>query len=196
MKTINSKVLLEDLQADVRRIITAAGELKQRSMMTLEAQSAPGQWSVAQVLEHLNIYCRFYLPAIENKLHLHQNQSRPQFKPGWLGDYFTKLMLPRQDNTIARKMKAPKNAIPASHPDAHQMLEEFINHQHQLLLLLQVAATADLQKIRIPISISRMIRLKLGDTLRFVIAHQQRHFLQIQNIYWKGLTKLPTNTAG
>jgi hypothetical protein len=26
-----------------------------------------------------------------------------------------------------------------------------------------------------------MIKLKLGDTFRFFIAHEQRHFIQIQN---------------
>lgn len=182
MKAIKSNALLENLQADIRRLITTAGELNQQSISLLEEQPAPDRWSIAHVLEHLNIYCRYYLPTIESKLHLHQTQPRPHFNPGWLGDYFTKLMLPGQDNTIARKMKAPKNAIPATHPDAQEMLEEFIKHQHQLLLILQVAATADLQKIRIPISISRIIRLKLGDVLRFVIAHQQRHFVQIQHI--------------
>ena len=34
-------------------------------------------------------------------------------------------------------------------------------------------------KIRISISISRFVKLKLGDTFRFLIAHEQRHFVQV-----------------
>jgi hypothetical protein len=76
-------------------------------------------------------------------------------------------------------MKTPKNAIPAAQPNEAAMLEEFIHHQHQLLQSLQIAGNANLNKIRISISINKWIKLKLGDTFRFLIAHEQRHFLQI-----------------
>ena len=60
------------------------------------------------------------------------------------------------------------------------MLSEFINHQHHLLNLLQIARTANLEYNRVPISLTKLIKLKLGDTFRFFIAHEQRHFLQIE----------------
>lgn len=34
------------------------------------------------------------------------------------------------------------------------------------------------EKIRIPISINQLIKIRLGDSLRFVIYHNQRHFQQ------------------
>lgn len=184
MKKINSHSLLDQLQSDVREIILQATALGQKDRHLLEQQPSNDKWSVAQVLEHLNFYSSFYIPAIEKKLHLHQSVSQTQFSPGWLGNYFTKLMKPSAGNRIVKKMKSPQNALPSAQPDAGKMLEEFLQHQHQLLNLLQIAKSASLDTIRIPTSLSKLIQLKLGDTFRFFIAHEQRHFVQIRNILY------------
>jgi uncharacterized damage-inducible protein DinB len=178
----NSNALVESLLADVRQILLQANQLKQSPLLLLQKQPAPGKWSVAQVLEHLNFYSRHYITAIEQKLHLNQSDPDIDFHPGWLGNYFTNLMKPKEGNNISKKMKAPKNALPSAQPDAKEMLDEFISHQHHLLSLLQIAKTANLEKIRIPTSLSKFIDLRLGDTFRFFIAHEQRHFVQIETI--------------
>jgi hypothetical protein len=41
----------------------------------------------------------------------------------------------------------------------------------------------DIGAIRIPISISPLIRLKLGDTFHFLVAHQLRHLEQVKRIF-------------
>lgn len=181
MKKINSYILLELLQNDVREILLKCSTLQNSNLQLLSQQPQPGKWSVAQVLEHLNIYARYYITAIEQSLHHNQSGASVNFTPGWLGNYFTNLMKPSDDKTIKRKMKSPANAVPSEQPDATAMLAEFINHQHHLLNLLQIARTANLEYNRIPISLTRLIKLKLGDTFRFFIAHEQRHFLQIRN---------------
>jgi DinB superfamily len=180
MKKINSNQLLESLQQDVRHIILQVSPLQQLQNTQLQQVPEPGKWSVAQVLEHLNIYSRYYIASIEKKLHLSQTGPNKNFTPGWLGNYFTRLMQPKE-GVIVKKMKAPKNAIPSPQPDGIKMLEEFIAHQHHLLNLLQIAKNANLDYIRIPISLTKLITLKLGDTFRFVVAHEQRHFIQIKN---------------
>ena len=181
MKQINSNTLLELLQADVREILLQCSALQAKPASLLQQQPQPDKWSVAQVLEHLNFYSRFYITAIEQKLHLNQSGPNKDFTPGWLGNYFTKLMKPTAEKTIASKMKAPANAVPSAQPDATEVLTEFISHQHHLLNLLQIARTANLEYNRIPTSLTKFIKLKLGDTFRFFIAHEQRHFLQIEN---------------
>jgi len=55
MKKINSNQLLESLQADVRQILLQASQLQQTDTTLLELEPAAGKWSIAQVLEHLNI---------------------------------------------------------------------------------------------------------------------------------------------
>lgn len=179
--TLKSTALLSQLELDVKQIITKCKKLQHADEALLQQSPAAGKWSVAQVLEHLDIYCRHYITAIEHKLHNHQTSPAFHFKPGWLGNYFTKLMKPAVTNTIAKKMKAPKNALPSLQPDAVAVLEEFLQHQYHLLNLLAIARSADLNSIRVPTSLSSFISLKLGDTFRFFIAHEQRHFVQVDN---------------
>lgn len=186
--TLKSTALLSQLELDVKQIIARCKKLQHEDVALLQQIPAPGKWSVAQVLEHLDIYCRHYITAIEHKLHHHQTSAAFHFKPGWLGNYFTKLMKPAVTNTIAKKMKAPKNAIPSAQPDATIVLQEFLQHQYHLLNLLAIARSANLGSIRVPTSLSKLISLKLGDTFRFFIAHEQRHFVQIDNT-WKEVVK-------
>ena len=44
---------------------------------------------------------------------------------------------------------------------------EFLQHQHQLLNLLEISHHADLNKIRVPTTLHSFIKLKLGDTFSF-----------------------------
>ncbi|MFN8252153.1 MAG: DinB family protein [Ferruginibacter sp.] len=191
-----STALLSQLELDVKQIIARCKQLEHMDDATLQTVPAPGKWSVAQVLEHLNIYSRHYIAAVENKLHHHQTSPAFSFKPGWLGNYFTRLMKPGADNKIAKKMKAPKNAQPATQPAAAMMLQEFLAHQFHLLNLLAIARSASLNNIRIPTSLSKFIRLKLGDTFRFFIAHEQRHFVQIDNTLKTVLKNKPAAVSG
>jgi hypothetical protein len=178
MKTINSNNLLEELQADIRQLILTATYLQKEAPGFLLTNPAPGKWSVAQVLEHLNSYGRYYIPAIEKSLSANK-PNKERFTPGWMGNYFTKIMKPGADGKIANKMNAPKNHRPSADLDIKPVIDTFLQQQQQLLDLLEKAKKKNIGAIKTPISISRFIKLKVGDTFRFFVAHEQRHFLQI-----------------
>ena len=180
MKSFKSIHLIEQLQADIRQLILAATYLEKEDPELLLSTPAPGQWSVAQVLEHLNSYGRYYVPAIEKSLEANKPQKQ-FFTPGWLGNYFTKIMRPGMDGKIGNKMNAPKNHRPTADLDIKPVIDNFLEQQQRLLALLEKAKQKDIGSIRTPISISRFIKLKVGDTFRFFVAHEQRHFLQIAN---------------
>jgi uncharacterized damage-inducible protein DinB len=180
MKQIKAEQWLETLQADVRRIILAASKLSIADPEMLMIQPAPGKWSVAQVLEHLNSYGRYYLPELKKALQ--QNKPAvPYFKSGWLGSYFTKLMQPKE-GVVVNKMKSPKDHRPVNDLDIKPVMDHFIQQQQELLDLLEAAKEKNINNIRVPISIARFIKMKVGDTFGFLIAHEQRHFVQIMNI--------------
>jgi len=180
MKSFKSIDLIEQLQADIRQLILAATYLEKEDPELLLSAPAPGKWSVAQVLEHLNSYGRYYLLAIEKSLEADKPQKQ-LFTPGWIGNYFTKIMKPGIDGKIGNKMNAPKNHRPAADLDIKPVIDNFLEQQQRLLELLEKAKQKDIGAIRTPISISRFIKLKVGDTFRFFVAHEQRHFFQIAN---------------
>lgn len=177
---ILKKQRLEELASDVRQIILEAERIREISEKQFNQKRNDGGWSIAQVLEHMLFYSRFYLPHLERSLAM-QKPDQKQFKSGWLGSYFTQLMKPDDNGVVKSKMKAPSNAKPQDKNYSWQTLESFIAAQHQLLQILKDMEHSD-WNMRLPISISRMIRLKAGDVLQFVIAHEQRHMLQIHKM--------------
>ncbi len=184
MASFQSEKLLERLAADVREILLKTEPLKTLDSEELRKKPAEDAWSVVEVIAHLNYYARFYLTAMEEQLDGHQTQAKSTFTPGWFGNYFTKIIGPSADGAVKNKMTTPKDGRPLAPAalDPQQEIQEFVQHQHQILNLLKIAHSADLGRIRVPISLTRMIRLKLGDTFRFVVAHEQRHFQQIARI--------------
>lgn len=179
MKKYRSTELLDQLQSDVRGLLVTTSYLQSEDPDNLLQQPAPGKWSVLQVLEHLNSYGYYYLPAIKKSLQ--KNKPAAEFfKPGWAGDYFTRMMQPTEEGRVKVKMKALKDHRPLPSLDPKTVTNEFIRQQHALLDLLEFAKTKNIGSIRTPVSISRLIKLKVGDTFRFLIAHEQRHFLQIK----------------
>jgi hypothetical protein len=181
MKKMQSIGLLEDLQSDTRQIILATNYLLQEDPEKLTQQPAPGKWSAAQVIEHLNSYGRYYLPAIELAMNEASVSPDPIFTPGWLGDYFTRTMLPGKNGEVANKMQTPKGHRPSANIDSKPVIDEFLKQEQLLLDLLERAKRVNIARIRIPISLSRLVKLKLGDTFRFLVAHHQRHFVQVNN---------------
>lgn len=178
----NSTELLDQLQYKVSRLLTqVAEELAHLPGPVLQLPPDQHKWSAIQCLEHLNIYSRYYLPQLAKAIQtaqLHQQAATPQFKSGWLGNWFTGIMQPKPDGSLPMRMPSPKNAQPAATPDVTSVMNEFINGQQQLLLLLQQAHGVNLAQPRIPTTLSKLIKFSLGDTFRFFIAHEERHVLQ------------------
>jgi hypothetical protein len=179
-----TKDLLNSLENDVKLMLDKAKSLQVFDSTMLNTPPAPGKWSILQVIEHLNSYNRYYIPELENALQRGRHSGiafNAQFKSGWFGDYFTKMMMPGEGGKISNKMNAPKDHRPVAQQDADKVITEFLAGEQKLISLLQMALSTDMGKLRLPISISRLIKLKAGDTFRFLIAHQQRHFVQLQN---------------
>lgn len=187
MKAFVTGILLTDLENDIRNLLTDLRKIAATdNTATLLLQPEQGKWSVAQCIEHLNSYNRYYLPQIEKALLKGTYKNLPAettYKPGWLGNYFTKLMRPGVNGELSGKMKAPKDHQPSVTLDAKKVILEFITAEEKLLAYLQRAGSLNIAKLKVPISIAKFIQLQLGDTFRFLIAHQQRHMLQAIKAY-------------
>jgi hypothetical protein len=169
MKRISNNELIEALETRVEKHIKQAVSVFQNlNEEVLLRPSASGGWSIAQCLWHLNSYGHYYLPALKKGLSAAENCATEQhFESGWLGNYFTQLMEPKAG---MKKMGAFKNQ--------HSEVAEFIRQQETLLQLLRTARHKNLNHVRIPVSIMPWVKLKAGDVLQFLIAHNERHLQQ------------------
>lgn len=177
-----NKQLIQNLTLRTEQNILAAQLFNTMSLDELNYKAKPDQWSILECLEHLNLYGAYYLPEIEKTLQQgHSNLSSKTFKSGVLGNYFANMMLPGE-NGKTKKMKSPKDKVPSASNLGPTTIQRFLKQQELLKKLLQLAETKDLTKLKTPISISKWIKLRLGDTFRFVIYHNQRHIDQANKI--------------
>jgi len=184
MNPVNSHELLQELRKQIATIQDKAENRFGKSAdAALQFAPAPGKWTAVQCLEHLNTYGRYYLPELEKAIagaEKKNSRSEPTFKSSWLGAYFTRLMQPKDDGQLRSQMKSPKDHIPAMQLDVASVLQEFADQQQQLEALLIRAEKVNIRRHKVATSLSRFIKLSVGDTFGFLIAHINRHVLQAE----------------
>lgn len=181
MKKFKSEDLINELKTDVRQLILAVEAMRGMDKMKLAYPLSDGKWTAVQCLEHLNSYNRYYVPAIEKAIAENRGEKSAWFQSGRLGNYFTNSMKPSNVYEVKNKMKTQKSHNPPASLNVDTVMNEFLQHQNKLLQLLDLARSRNLNTIRIPISLTKFIKFKLGDTFRFLIAHEQRHMVQARN---------------
>jgi len=176
---MNKKELLDALKQQVSDNITLAQALLTEATEVLNDAPSPGTWSVLRIVEHLNTYNSYYVPKIKGITLKGARSSANTYKPGMLGNYFVEMMEP-VNGVVIRKYKASKQHLPQIITDT-AIIQTYISSQQELLDCIDRSVNIDLVKNKIPVSISPLIKLRLGDVYRFLVAHQQRHFVQINN---------------
>lgn len=151
----------------------------------LNWRSTAQAWSINEVLAHLNSYALFYHEAFQTKiantrfrLPKETFTSSPLGRSAWIS-----MKLGKQNN-VKRKFNAPKNYDPRLKPElvTTTLVNDFLATQQELLSIIESSVAVSLRKVKVPISISKLVRLRLGDALLFVAYHNERHVQQIQNI--------------
>ena len=171
--------LIDNLIAQTKETINVIERYKLLDLQTLNWRINKQSWSVLECVAHLNFYGDFYLPEIDKQLSNAKLGSDKDVKGGFLGQYFAKSMLPKEK---LNKMKTFKDKNPIHTQLNINELDKFINQQNQLLGLLEKSRLYNLNKIKISISISKLLKLRLGDTFQFYINHQLRHLYQMERV--------------
>lgn len=172
---ISTIQLLNELKGKTKDHLQYAETLLLKPENELNFRVSEDSWSVLECFEHLNRYGDFYIPEVTQRISSSKTSFKSDFKPGILGNYFAKSMLPKEK---LNKMKTLKTMNPIHSQLNKEVVKTFIQQQKQWLELLNKAEQIDLEKTKTAISISKLITLKLGDTFRFVIHHNERHIVQ------------------
>ena len=142
----------------------------------------PGKWSIVEVYGHLNLFLDQYIRSILSRISLAPDTPSDSYRSSWFGDWVYALIMPRPDGSVFR-LKARKSLWP--HPacaDAREELYSFQRHCDALDDILRHVATKDLRRICIPYLQPGLLYLRLGDMLRCMVAHGERHLLQAQRV--------------
>ncbi|MFT5618362.1 MAG: hypothetical protein ACI85I_001595 [Arenicella sp.] len=170
-----SQELIANLILKTERNLKNAEKLNQKGFTELNQKANSESWSALECLQHLNLYGDFYLPEVEQRMKASKHKAQPMFKSSWLGNKFAEILKPREK---LNKMPAPKDKNPVGSKLDKAVVERFITQQHKMLSLLEQAKSVNLQKTKASITLSKFIKLRLGDIFRVVIYHNERHLEQ------------------
>ncbi|WP_293299328.1 DinB family protein [Pedobacter sp. UBA4863] len=179
MSAIDKKAFIADLYQRTETILEKAiKEYQNLDQPMLSFSASKDSWSIAQVLSHLNSYGNYYLPKMEAILEKPIEFSTQAYTSSWLGTYFVNMMDVGKSN---KRYKAAKQHQPIV-ADVYAEVAEFISQQERMLRCIKAFSGVDLNKTKIAISIAKLVKLKLGDVLCFLITHTERHVRQIKKI--------------
>lgn len=176
---ITTKELIADLIEKTRVNINKAESFRGLSEEVLNYRENTDKWSILECIEHLNIYGDFYNPAIKKSIEKTSTRPTETFKSGLIGNYFVNLISPKDK---LNKMKTLKENNPLGSQLNKGVIDRFINQQKECLDLIEKSKNVNLTKTKTAISITKMLKMRLGDTFRFITAHNERHLLQAENV--------------
>jgi len=186
MKSVQSKVLLSELSQLTQELINKASKsLSKLSVNQKNWRPNPETWSLNQIFAHLNAYAEYYHVNLINRIDKTRfRDPKDIFVSSPLGRSAWKSMKLGNANNVKRKFRAPReyNFALNGKPMAEDEVAVFLESQNEMLTIIQKSAEVNLRKVRIPISISRIVKLRLGDCLMFVIYHNERHMQQALNL--------------
>jgi uncharacterized damage-inducible protein DinB len=142
-------------------------------------------WSINEIFAHLNEFAHYYHNAFTTKIERTRfTEPKDIFISSPLGRSAWKSMKLGNLKNIKRKFKAQRIYNPLIHSElvSGNDTETFESNQIELIKIIDKAELVNLRKVKVPISISKIVRLRLGDALLFVVYHNERHMQQALNI--------------
>lgn len=173
MKKMATDTLIGLLQGQCDAQLEAIEKFKTYSIQELQAPSSTGGWSVLQCVEHLNRYYAFYLPELERNIK--KLKTSDTFHSGWLGNYLAENILPKPG---MRTMRTFRSKDPAPSEVDVIVLERFAMHVKHMRDLVKELRAKDPGSARCKTTLGSWISIRVGDTFRFVLNHNQRHLEQ------------------
>jgi hypothetical protein len=143
-------------------------------------------WSISECLEHIILSGQFYVEEIQKQFVKFIPEREPldiDFHSGILGNFLAKSMKPGQKGKIRFKMKTMKRMEPGkSDINIRKLFNDFQVYQTNILSVIEKSRYYNINTIKVNSSIGRILKFKLGNALRFVVAHNQRHIQQAINV--------------
>ena len=176
------KIATEITQANIAIV---KNTVKSMSSSQLNWKVSKNTWNINEILAHLNEYSNHYHNTFTHKIeNTRFKSSKEGFISSPLGKAAWKAMKLGNAKNIKRKFKSPKECNPILSPNILKgnQINNFLNQQKKLLSIIDKCTTVNLRRIKIPTSRSKVVRLRLGDALLFIVYHNERHIQQITNI--------------
>lgn len=177
--------------ARIQFLLQALEQLQTLSHPQLITRPGEKKWCIAEVLQHMVIAHRVYIPKMERAL----SQLPPAsggtrtIKARPVASYLIQRFPPvPASGKIRMKMKTMKQFEPQLDPgkttygDVQRIIQDVADSLRQLDSWIHLAAEKDVQRVRFNSAIGAMVRFNVAEACEFILCHNERHFQQIRNI--------------
>lgn len=161
-----------------KKFVTGLQEL---SFAELTKKKDEKTWCVLECVEHMNKATELYLNQMDKKMHLLKPDEKHVFKKTWLASKFTNGLAPTPEGEIKNKMKTTKVFRPSGEMTP-STLDQFLNNADRIEKILVQAKNMDLRSFKVTTALGPILKFYLGDALDFILAHNDRHVVQIKTI--------------
>ena len=178
--------LLNREKETLELILITNEEFNPLSADLFNSKPSDKKWSIGECFEHLNLTLDFYIPKMETII---KNKKRymghnEYFSYGLLGRMAVTAMLPKSNKRIPYKMKTFRKLKPQqSQANKQHVIRKFLSYQKSTLDIIQELKEVNMKKPKITTVAGPMLKMRIGDALHFMIAHNQRHIVQAQQVY-------------
>lgn len=142
-------------------------------------------WNLLEIFAHLNEYTRFYNSTFLKKIQATKFRSpNENFVSSPLGRSAWSSMKLGNAKNIKRKFRALRTFNPTFNTKLIQEndIQRFCELQQDFEVIIDAAAEVNIRKAKVYTSMSKIIKLRLGDALLFATYHNERHLQQALNI--------------
>lgn len=177
MKLSKTKVT-QQVQRELTAVNERVRQLQEQPREALRHRPRPDAWSALDCVEHMNLFYDDYLPRVEAAVQQTAPGSSATYSPGFFGKKMIASLRPQRGKR-RMKIKTFKKMIPDTDgKSAEPVFAAFFRHHAQLEELLTRAESLDWDRTKVTSAIGPILRFKLGDCFRLLLAHTERHLLQ------------------
>lgn len=157
--------------------------LSQTEEVQLHVPEAPGKWNMLQCLEHMSLATRVYTENVREALAGNQlPAAREEYKGHWKGRMFARMNAPKPGGEIPMKLKTFKTMDPPPKLDSNAVIDEFYREHEMMIALINESRAVNIDRIKVATALGSWVKLRMGEAFRFLLAHTQRHVVQLQRI--------------
>lgn len=142
---------------------------------------APGAWSVAECIDHLNVTARLYLPRLDEAIAAAIRRGLYAEGP-FTHDLIGRLFLLSMEPPAKLRVKAPQSFRPGARRARSEIMAAFRAYQVQFVDRLRQANGLDLRRAKVLSPGSTWIRMSLNSGFALMAAHERRHLWQARRV--------------
>ena len=138
-------------------------------------------WSIAQCLDHIIISDQQYFNGIKKAIELTttgQLIEKKPYRPSLFGRWFAHMMKPRS----FFKFKTFPIFQPSARTEGKKILEDFIRHEQELLILIKKCDGWDVNPVKLRSPVNSFFKFSLGESFAILVNHQERHLEQARRV--------------